>query len=174
MCRFVILLLPGVVSPRINRRKRQADIGGGISLKRAWLFDGYYWNELPDMSQVRDRPACSLVNMPDGSVRVLVAGGCNGWCVKNPPLASAEMYNPETETWTQVANLPVPLSSAKMDELDGVPTIVGGYDGSNQNDVLYQYKSETNEWVAHPKVKLRVPRSSAAVFQVPRTLFEFC
>ena len=160
--------------PRRSRRQADGDIGGGVTLNRAWLFDGYYWNEVSDMSQVRDRPACSLVNMPDGSVRVLVAGGCIGWCVSNGPESSAELYNAETDTWTRVADLPTPLSSAKMDMLDGLPTIIGGYDGTKTNDVLYQYKADRDQWVANPDVKLRLGRSSAAVFQVPKTLFKYC
>jgi hypothetical protein len=43
------------------------------------------------------------------------------------------MYNPQTESWTQkVADLPEPLSSAKMELLDGLPTIVGGYNGETK------------------------------------------
>jgi hypothetical protein len=72
-------------APNVGRGKRQAAyeddlgaIGGGFALKRAWLYDGYYWSELRDMSVIRDRPACSIVSMPDGQV-------CNyllmhGWC----------------------------------------------------------------------------------------------
>ena len=47
-------------------------------MKSAWIYDGYDWNRLPDMSVVRDRPACSVLNVQDGSVRILVTGGCEG------------------------------------------------------------------------------------------------
>jgi hypothetical protein len=42
-----------------------------------------------------------------------------------------------------------------MDLLDGVPTIIGGYDvdGQRFNDVLYQFHSESREWVPHPEVR---------------------
>ena len=96
------------------------------------------------------------------------------WCAFNPPLASAEMYNPLTNQWTQVADLPEPLSSAKMEQLEGLPTIVGGYNGETQNGILYQYFSDTNEWIPNPNVQMRLPRSSAAVFQVPKSLFAGC
>ena len=43
-------------------------------------------------------------------IRVLVAGGCNGWCKENPAIASAEMFDPETNLWTKVADLPVPIN----------------------------------------------------------------
>ena len=102
-----------------------------------------------------------------------MAGGCDGWCVKIPALNNTEMYDPETDQWIKVADLPVPLSSAKMELLEGRPTIIGGYNSDQKvfNNILYQYFVETNEWKPHPFVKMRIPRSSAAVFQVPRDLF---
>ena len=60
-------------------------LAGGYALKTAWMYDGLYWERVVNMGEVRDRPACSLVEDPDtGKIRVLVAGGCNGWCVENP------------------------------------------------------------------------------------------
>ena len=81
------------------------------------------------------------------------------------------MYDPERNSWTNVSDLPEPLSSAKMELLDGKPTIIGGYNNKDQNGILYQYEVETNQWNAHPNIQLRIPRSSAAVFQVPREPF---
>jgi hypothetical protein len=43
-------------------------------------------------------------------VRILVAGGCNSWCTENPGVTSAEMYDPDTNQWSKVADLPVPLN----------------------------------------------------------------
>ena len=106
-------------------------------------------------------------------IRILVAGGCKGWCVENPPIRHAEMYNPETGGWTQVADLPEPLSSAKMEQFDGLPTIVGGFNGTHQIGILYQYHPDLNQWIPH-RAKMRLPRSSAAVFQVPKHLFRSC
>ena len=161
--------------PRIDRNKRQTQkLFGGLALRRAWMYDGIYWANIADMSEVRDRPACSLVELPDGHIRILVAGGCNGWCVENPAEATAEMYNPETDLWTRVADLPKPLHSAKMELLEGLPTIVGGYDNTNQNDVLYQYHPDIDQWKPHPIAKMRIARSSATVFQVPRGIFKHC
>ena len=86
------------------------------------------------------------------------------------------MYDVETDTWSKAADLPVALHSAKMELLQGRPTIIGGLidDGvtDDVNGALYQYFYETDEWKPHPAVKLRIPRSSAAVFQVPRELFQ--
>ena len=83
------------------------------------------------------------------------------------------MFDPRENIWIPVADLPVPINSAKMELLAGRPTIIGGYDTDNKqrNGKLYQYYVETNEWKAHPTVQLRLPRSSAAAFQVPRDFF---
>ena len=109
-------------------------------------------------------------------VRVLIAGGCEEWCVSNPAMSSAEMYDPVTNTWTPVADLPTTISSAKMELLDGLPTIVGGWndDIDTENNILYQYHSDLDQWKAHPDAKMRIARSSPAVFQVPRQLFPNC
>ena len=106
-------------------------------------------------------------------VNILVAGGCKEWCVNGTALRHAEMYDIEANEWTPVARLPAPLQSAKMELLEGRPTIIGGWDDNAKqfNGVLYQYFVETNEWKAHPNVQMRMPRSSPAVFQVPRDLF---
>ena len=61
-------------------------------------------------------------------VKVLFAGGCKD-CAKFSPLISAEMYDPVQDTWEAVADLPKPLTGAKLQKLKGLPTIIGGWDG---------------------------------------------
>lgn len=63
-----------------------------------------------------------------------------------------------------------------MEPLEGIPTIIGGYDtdAKTQNGVLWQYFAADDEWRPHPSVNMRIPRTSAAVFQVPKTLFKYC
>ena len=61
--------------------------------------------------------------------------------------------------------------SRDMPLLDGIPTIIGGFDSKAQNGLLIQYHDRLKEWIIHPKIRMRIPRSSAAVFQVPRHLF---
>ena len=46
----------------------EAPIAGGITLSNSWMFDGSSWKALAKMSTPRDRPACSLMHMNDGSV----------------------------------------------------------------------------------------------------------
>ena len=104
-------------------------------------------------------------------VRVLVAGGCDGWCADKKAISSAELYNPETDTWKRVADLPEPLSSTQLELLDNKPTTFGGWNNHVQVGTLYQYHVKYDKWKPHPSTKLRLPRSSAAVFQVPRDFF---
>ena len=75
---------------------------------------------------------------------------------------------------TPAADLPVPLHSARMDLLAGVPTLIGGYDGENEreNDVIYQYNFKNDSWEHFGK--LNEGRSSPTVVQVPHFYFPFC
>ena len=49
----------------------EAPIAGGKQLSSSWMFDGSSWKTLAEMSTPRDRPACSLMHMNDGSVSSL-------------------------------------------------------------------------------------------------------
>ena len=42
--------------------------GGALQTNKTWLFNGNTWEEKTPMSIPRDRPACSIINMPDGEV----------------------------------------------------------------------------------------------------------
>ena len=83
------------------------------------------------------------------------------------------MYNPRKDKWYPIADLPIPLTSARMVLLGNRPTLIGGYNTENdsRNKKIYQYFVETDEWLAHPTVEMRLPRSSHTAFQVPRHLF---
>ena len=86
-------------------------------------------------------------------------------------ISSSEMYDPERNSWKRVADLPEPLSSTSLELLDNRPTTFGGYNQRDQVSTLYQYFIEEDKWRPHPHTKLRMARSSAAVFQVPREMF---
>ena len=133
------------------------------------LYEGFRQNHLDPLwtqtgNLTTERSGHTSTLLPSG--KVLVVGG---WFY----LSSAEIYDPEANSWFPAAALPVPLSSAKMELLDGKPTVFGGFDNTKQNDVLYQYDPDEDTWEAL-ETKLRVARSSAAVFQVPRSMFNDC
>ena len=50
-----------------------------------------------------------------------MAGGCKDWCVEHPPMSSAEMYDPATNTWIQLPDLPMSISGGRMEQLNGKP-----------------------------------------------------
>lgn len=107
-----------------------------------------------------------------------MAGGCNGWCVKNPPIASAEMYDPSTDTWTQLPDLPFPVSGGRMEQLNGKPTIIAGATQGTpggpvtQSNLLVSYDSLNNQWNVDGKIT--IPRSNHAVMQIPKQLIPVC
>ena len=43
-------------------------IRGGHQNRRTWMYNTTHWIETAESSIARDRPACSLVNMPNGKV----------------------------------------------------------------------------------------------------------
>src|SRR5207248_10825304 len=65
--------------------------------------------------------------LPSG--QVLVVGGCLPTC--NKPLASAEVYNPRTGTWTPVGNLHVARSHHTATLLPNGQVLVSGGFGDN-------------------------------------------
>ena len=83
------------------------------------------------------------------------------------------MYFPHNNTWVEIADLPLPLHSARMDLLEELPTLIGGYNGKEESDVIYQYHISNNTWVEYP-IKLKNGRSSPAVFQIPKALVKNC
>ena len=107
-----------------------------------------------------------------------MAGGCNGWGVKNPPITTAEMYDPATNEWTKLPDLPLPISSGRMEQLNGKPTLIGGATqatpGGNvtQSKLIIGYDYKTNQWSIDGQ--LSIARSSHAVMQVPKYYVPVC
>ena len=114
-------------------------------------------------------------------LQILVAGGCDKWCeilniTTEKPLATSEIFDLQTIQWKKAADLPTPLSSAKLEYLGGVPTTIGGYEGNlrGKTDRMYQYDVMADKWTINEKLRLNIPRNKPAVFQVPRTYFNNC
>ena len=111
---------------------------------------------------------------------MIVAGGCNGWCAESPPITTAELYDPKTDTWTKLPDLPFPISAGRMEQLNGKPTIIGGRTQFpntppgkvEQSNLLISYDYQTNTWNMDGKINL--PRSSHAVMQIPKTFIPVC
>ena len=59
-----------------RRRRRAANeeeyhepVGGGTTNGQTWMFEGKDWTKKAEIPTPRDRPSCSLVNMPNGKVK---------------------------------------------------------------------------------------------------------
>jgi hypothetical protein len=87
--------------------------GGGTDLASAELYDPSSGTWTATGSMVEARAAYAATLLPDG--KVLVAGGSSGAVGDAPPpgLVSAELYDPDTGTWT---------ATGSMDEAHCSPT----------------------------------------------------
>jgi hypothetical protein len=109
------------------------------------------WTKAANMSTGRFQPTMTVLK--DG--RVLVAGGSGD--VETPdgihaavPLESAELYDPDTNSWTDVPSMSVPRSLATATLLEsGEVLVAGGFDhatGELRSAELYDPSS--NAWSA--------------------------
>ncbi len=92
------------------------------------------------------RPA-ALANMEAGTLggRLLVPGGCSSddqWT----PSDVVHLYNPESDTWTEVASLPTPLCAYALAVHDGRAYLFGGWDGRSYRASTWVYSPEDDTW----------------------------
>ena len=56
-----------------NDEEYQEQVGGGTPNGQTWMFEeGKYWTQKAQIPTPRDRPSCSLVNMPNGKVGLIL------------------------------------------------------------------------------------------------------
>ena len=88
------------------------------------------------------------------------------------------MYDPKTNTWTTLPDLPLSISGGRMTKLNGKPTLIGGdtkvtVDSPvTQSDLLVSYDPDTNEWYVDGKIT--IPRSNFAVIPIPKYMVPAC
>lgn len=80
------------------------------------------------------------------------------------PVASAYMYQPETDSWTERAPMPTPRGALAVAESGGLLYAIGGYDGSGNSAALEVYDPATNTW--KKKAPLPTPRDHLAAATV--------
>ena len=112
----------------------------------------------------RDEHGCSLES--NGKVEVLVAGG--------PDTGLAEIFDPVTVSWRSVAGMTHTDFGPSMAVVEGVPTVMGGYEleaTPRNQDRVQQYNAEEDKWELLEK-KLEAGRSHAVTIPVPKSKFQ--
>ena len=93
----------------------------------------------------------------------------NGCCTAT---AHSEVYDPVTNTWKQIANLPETLTHSGVAVDGNIVYLVGGYVGNGPaTQSVWKYNVATNTWSRGPS--LPVPRGAGAAVRVDRRLHFF-
>jgi N-acetylneuraminic acid mutarotase len=120
---------------------------GNLASSRVQVFDPVTngLTELPPMRQARN--FFPVVSLPDG--RIMVIGGRIGWNAQTNHLdftSSVEVFDPRSNTWTELASMSVPRAYHTATLLnDGRVLVVGGAD----NSATEVYDPRTNAWTTH-------------------------
>ncbi|MBC8160025.1 MAG: hypothetical protein H7Z42_02310 [Roseiflexaceae bacterium] len=83
----------------------------------------------------------------------------------------SDVYDPSSNTWTRIADMPEPLTHAGQASDGNTIYIVGGYVGDSpgpSTDHVWKYDIATNTWSAGPS--LLAPRGGGAAVRVGRSL----
>jgi hypothetical protein len=150
-------------------------LAGGLSLlstdaqKTAVLRDPTTgaWTRIKDMTDARAHHAMAVVTI-GGKERVLVAGGQKAATLSatSPPLATAEMYAPETNTWSSIGFLKNGRSEMASVVLgDGRVAVIGGQTIAStsikQVDSTEVYDATLDGWLSGPR--MTTPRTAMGV-----------
>ena len=136
-------------------------IGGTALNQKQWRLDTVEvydpatdtWARAKSMNHARDGAAISVV---DGKIYVM---GGTGWPqIPNHPgpfLSSMEVYNPKTNQWREIGDMPAAKSSHTASVIDGKIYVIGGFFRGNGLDVRYFktieiYHPETDRWTQKP------------------------
>ena len=112
----------------------------------------------------------TAVLLSDG--RVLIAGGWSFTTNSDPSLATAEIYDPATDTWTATGSMAVGRARARMAALrDGRVLVVGGVDPAYQVMATAEiYDPATGHWKSTGRLATAVMWPAVAVLRDGRVL----
>ena len=133
---------------------------GGANKKqhRSEIVDVYdpatdTWARAKSMNHARSGATISVM---DGKIYVM---GGTGWPqIPNHPgpfLSSMEVYNPKTNQWREIGDMPAAKSSHTASVIDGKIYVIGGFFRGNGRDIKYFktieiYHPETGRWTQKP------------------------
>jgi N-acetylneuraminic acid mutarotase len=93
--------------------------------------------------------------------RLYVFGGTAGYT--GPYLTDAESYDPATNAWTIICPLPAAIRSFTANELNGKIYIVGGHDGSQTYDDVWEFDPSACTYTARAAMSTTRFHHAAAV-----------
>ncbi|WP_433932686.1 Kelch repeat-containing protein [Sorangium cellulosum] len=125
---------------------------GALSLQQVEIYDPATRTWSPAAPLGRGRAGHAAILLPNG--HVLVAGGRQiNRQTAGAELASAETYDPASNTWTAAGRLPLPPTDPSMMLVDGKPVLVGlAWSERAWLDVLHAavYDPEARNWTELP------------------------
>ncbi len=134
-----------VISEEIATSRKPVDVGttGGVPVEPA----EYAWIATASMNEARHEH--TMTRLADG--RILVAGGFGLGSPTNA-LATTEIWDPSTQTFTMAEPMKIPRARHTATLLeDGSVIITGGYDGKIETPLLEElYVPKTNTWLSAP------------------------
>ena len=140
-------------------------IGGtafnNVKKKKPWRLDTVEvydpatdtWAKAKKMNHVRSGAAISVVDR-----KIYVMGG-TGWPQipfhPGPFLSSMEVYNPKTNQWREIGEMPAAKSSHTASVINGKIYVIGGFFRGNGLDIkdfktIEIYRPETDRWTQKP------------------------
>lgn len=147
---------------------------GDISISIVEMYDPKTdtWEQKADMPTARVRPSAAVV---DGKIYAI--GGSEmkkfrvgpGWGYTVKLLATVEMYDPATDTWTKKADMPAPRSGSSC-VVDGKVYLIGGANKKQHRlENVEVYDPSTDTW-ARAK-SMNHARSGAAISVVDGKIY---
>jgi endoglucanase len=132
---------------------------GLVLAPSAGAFTPGAWTPLPPMTSARYGAVAATLS--DG--RVLVAGGIDG---SGAATASAEIYDPSTDTWTATAPMASARAFAVAAPLSGDRVLVAGGDvGGSPVSSAEIYDASSGTW--SPAPSMQYPRAQASAAALP-------
>ncbi|MDE0326866.1 MAG: sigma-70 family RNA polymerase sigma factor [Candidatus Poribacteria bacterium] len=139
-------------------------IGGVAANRKQWRLDNVdiydpatdTWTQAKSMNHARGGASVSVVNG-----KIYVMGGVGWPQIPNHPgpfLSSVEVFNPETNHWKEVAEMPTPKGFHTASVIDGkIYVIGGGFRGDDQFKYLSTvevYDPKTDRWTQEPDMPI--------------------
>mmetsp|Transcript_128667 Transcript_128667/g.274635 ORF Transcript_128667/g.274635 Transcript_128667/m.274635 type:complete len:425 (+) Transcript_128667:39-1313(+) len=117
------------------------------------------WRVLPPMAERRASPGVAEM---DG--RLYVIGGRDDQRrPMQPVLASCEVYDPSTQTWSSLPAMSQCRSGPAVVAVEGSLFVVGGYDGTHSLASVEAFNPRTGVWASMPSMTRTRARHAAAV-----------